>query len=169
MRWAAILLLFCSVASADDDVDVALALAKAKAGLNKKLKAYDPYHITYDEMYDRIAKKQLRKGIVLVGVADRYVESYQVHTVVPSGFGGFADGEYECFLYNGVPAMQLREAVSPKASPFTMPATGVRPAATSRLQVKEPGSSVGTMQTVPTPIRVLSTGPYGDINCTTYG
>jgi hypothetical protein len=133
-------------------------------------RAGDPYgYASYDDFYRAVASGI--KGVLVVGIEDRYVQSYTAHYRVPSGFGGFTDGEYDCYPENGVPQMQPRKAVSPKASgksggPVTTDAPN---AATS------PRPAVGTSPSSGTRPRVISIGapnvvPWASTDCPTgYG
>lgn len=57
------------------------------------------------------------RGVLVVGVPDRFVGGYQFHCRVASGFAGLADGEYDCWEENGRPVMQLRSAAPGVAAP----------------------------------------------------
>ena len=78
----------------------------------------DPYGITDYAYFHQLVVAGIR-GVLVVGIEDRHVGTYAYHCRVPSGFGGLSDGEYDCFLFNGRPAMEKRGEVKPSvASPF---------------------------------------------------
>lgn len=99
---------------------------------------YDPYRFdTYAEFRDMIVRTgewYYRHdeytpvlGALFVGVPDTAVGTYELHCRVPSGFGGLADGVYDC-RYNPAdpanPVMELRRpmpALEGLATLFTRP------------------------------------------------
>jgi hypothetical protein len=110
-----------------------------------KMSPGDPYLVeSYADFYRQVEGGV--KGILIVGVKDRYVQTYQIRCVVPSGFSGFADGEYDCYLENGQNTMKLREGVSQKASPFD-PRSGIMPATVVRTADGRSSQSMGSTRT----------------------
>ena len=122
MRTAVLLLLIPSVASgAEKPIDPAVAAAwgwsgdPTGEGPNPHT-PYDPYgHGTYESF--RKAVEAGGKGILIVGIADKYVGGSTVHCWVKTGWEGFADGEYDCFILNGKAVMEPRKEGKPVAVP----------------------------------------------------
>lgn len=84
---------------------------------------YDPYKMDYPAFHEWVKKGG--RGILTVGGTDKWVGTYQNHCHVASGFGGFADGEYDCRLENGRPVMSLVSTASaPAVAPATFSAAG---------------------------------------------
>lgn len=90
---------------------------------------YDPYGFnTYREFLEHVTRvgayfashggenDRIIIGVLYVGVEDESVGTYQPHYRVKSGFGGMADGVYDCWYDKAAcgPMMQVRK---PKAEP----------------------------------------------------
>lgn len=162
MRLALALMLFVPVtafgADAEDEAAraaVAVQLAKLKLQTpdvkpQPAAPVGDPYgYASYDDFYRAVASGI--KGVLVVGIEDRYVQSYTAHCRVPSGAYGLADGEYDCFPLNGVPQLEPRgKAVSQKARPFLGDQSSTRATAANR----SAGQSLSSP--VPAPYRVLT-------------
>lgn len=65
----------------------------------------DPYGFKdYKDFYTHVERGG--KGVLVVGIPDKYVGGYLRHCRVESGFGGLADGEYECWKEGGKPILK---------------------------------------------------------------
>ena len=94
----------------DEKDFVALPIVQPSTGTK-----YDPYKIVkYAEFHTWV--KGGGRGVLVVGVKDRYVGTYETHCWVPSGFGGLRDGEYDCFYADGDNRMSSRKAVVPEVT-----------------------------------------------------
>lgn len=92
-----------------------------------KSSRYDPYGFAdYGEFLKAVTRAGRHKGrfVLVVGGKDRYVGTYQEHCRVPSGFRGLADGEYDAYLLNGVPVLELRPTPGVSAPPPFAPPGG---------------------------------------------
>jgi hypothetical protein len=73
---------------------------------------FDPYGFPSYEKFLESVKLGIG-GVLSIGITDRWVGKYQTHYRVESGFGGFPDGEYDCWLQNGKPVMRLHPTSAP--------------------------------------------------------
>jgi len=115
----------------------------------------DPYE--FDNYPDfRTAVRASGKGVLVVGVPDRYTGTSTVHCRVESGFRGYADGEWDFWVEGKDVWVRAKpKEVKPNlASPFAViPSirdTPAQPVATSPRRDKGPGSSAGTPGTAST-------------------
>lgn len=143
------LLLSLLMVSADPDADAraAVAVELAKLAIQPapvvpvlpKSDTTDPLRIDdYAAFVARIRTGQ--RGVLVVGIEDRWVNTYQIHCRVDS-LDGFAPGNYDCWLDSttGIPKMQLRKETGAKPVPF-LPGTVVPRAGTSLRPEQERGS-----------------------------
>lgn len=86
----------------------ALAQPKVKSSLP------DPYGYTDYNKFREAVNDGVR-GKLVVGIEDKYVNTYTTHCRVPSGFEGLADGEYDCYEENGR-AMMLQTVFQRKVA-----------------------------------------------------
>jgi hypothetical protein len=103
----------------DDELGrAAVAVEVAKLALSKPTPAIkqDPYRMEYPAFHAWI--RSGGRGVLVVGITDRYVGSYETHCWVPSGFGGLRDGEYDCFGKN---EMTPRKGAAPEVAPTLRP------------------------------------------------
>lgn len=124
---------------------------------------YDPYKMEYREFYVWIGSGG--RGVLVVGIPDRYVGGYENHCWVPSGFAGLKDGEYDCFGKN---EMTPRKSAAPAvAAPGPFLAT-TQDTTARRAAVR---STSFLVTTVTEPIRIGAplVGPFGTTNCPPLG
>jgi hypothetical protein len=102
----------------DELARAAVAVEVAKLALSKPTPAIkqDPYRMEYAAFHAWI--RGGGRGVLVVGIPDRYVGGYETHCWVPSGFGGLRDGEYDCKVLNGNCVMTRREVAPNLGTPF---------------------------------------------------
>lgn len=156
-------------------VRVAIAIARARTETAPAAPAAspDPYGVADYNTFLTKVERGIR-GVLVVGIADKYVGSYLTHCRVPSGFGDLADGEYDCWMQDGKAVLQPRkEGPSQTATPFPQGAftvgTIAPPAGLSAAPAPGAGSFAGTTRTAPTITYVPTAGLAGGTNCTSYG
>lgn len=158
-------------------VRVAIEIARARAPVivPPKSDPGDPLRIDdYAAFVARIRTGQ--RGVLVVGIPDKWAQSYQLHCHVESGFGGLADGDWDAWLDSrtNTPVLQPRKAAkTPEVVrppiPFSdstgitiAPAKSGTEASTSGVVMSSPPRTSSTA-TVTRTGRVLYAGPSGPI------
>lgn len=126
----------------------------------------DPYgYANYSDFLEQI--KVGIRGVLVIGIADQWVATYKMHCRVESGFGGLANGEYDCWMQDGKAVMELRKAVAAKPRPFRQAPTTPAIRAPTAGVLSTPLAA--TTATAPTPAFAPLAARRGNISCTSYG
>lgn len=76
-------------------VTASVSLAQCPSCPGPVCPATDPFNVTYASLVGHVQTGA--RGILVVGLPDRWSGTAQLHATVPAGFAGLATGEYECY------------------------------------------------------------------------
>jgi hypothetical protein len=161
---ATFLLLSLATGAPPDDELARAAVAVEVAKLSLRAPGpgikQDPYRMEYAAFHAWI--RDGGRGVLVVGIPDRYVGSYETHCWVPSGFGGLRNGEWDCFGKN-----EMTPRKSASAAPEVAPVQRPFPAGAGVHPLQTAGHPFARLAEEPPVVRFLV--PLSSANCSPFG